>query len=204
MERILYSIIELNSKDFWKEVGAKFYQRKIIEIGCGDGSVLCKLARENLHTLVIGIELSERSSLMSAGQIKAKKLENAIILNADANQVLENDYLPEKSIDEFHIYFPSPNNVLINNEYIQNLNNKYFVFELHKTLKDNGTVRVISDHKRFFKNFNSQFDRKIWEEIKFVSPFSNIIEGYEVQSNWEYLCIYQGFILNKLQIKKRS
>lgn len=76
-----------------------------VDLGCGDGSFLCEMARQFPKKNFIGIErLTKRVEKVRR---KAEKIENVRVLRADTLFALR--YLvPESSVETFYLLFPDP------------------------------------------------------------------------------------------------
>ncbi len=203
MKNVYYKVETINKLNFWDSIIAKRYKSVIIEIGSSDGDVLVKMANKYRNSLIIGIELRNRFAQITAGRIIAKRIKNAIVVNGDANQLFDEGYFPNESINEIHIYFPSPNNIRRRDRFISNINNRKFVKNAYSIVKTGGIIKMLTDEYKFFKYFNSIMDRSKWNEVQFFSDFENSINGLLIESDWEYLCYYQELDIYTLQLEKR-
>ena len=78
-----------------------------IEVGCGKGRFLAESAQQNTNVNYIGIENSWKYVLRTQQRLKKYGLTNACLVYADAAYFAQN-YVPEHSIQAYHIYFPDP------------------------------------------------------------------------------------------------
>ena len=76
-----------------------------VDLGCGDGSFLCEMARQFPTTNFLGIErLNKRVEKVRR---KAEKIENVRVLRADTLFAVR-CLLPESSVETFYLLFPDP------------------------------------------------------------------------------------------------
>ncbi len=78
-----------------------------IEVGCGKGRFLVESAQQNTNVNYIGIENSWKYVLRTQQRLKKHGLTNACLVYADAAYFAQN-YVPDHSIQAYHIYFPDP------------------------------------------------------------------------------------------------
>jgi tRNA (guanine-N(7)-)-methyltransferase len=77
-----------------------------MEIGCGNGDFMVEYCRMNPASLFIGVEIKKKRCLKAKGKIERQQLANAQIIHGTAEAVLR--FLPDASVDSFHLYFPDP------------------------------------------------------------------------------------------------
>src|SRR6478735_6441835 len=76
-----------------------------VDLGCGDGSFLCEMARQFPKRNFLGIEwLTKRVEKVRR---KAEKIENVRVLRADTLFAVRY-LLPESSVETFYLLFPDP------------------------------------------------------------------------------------------------
>jgi len=76
-----------------------------VDLGCGDGSFLCEMARQFPKRNFLGIErLTKRVEKVRR---KAEKIENVRVLRADTLFAVRY-LLPESSVEAFYLLFPDP------------------------------------------------------------------------------------------------
>ena len=80
--------------------------RIVIDIGSGEGEVIIYQAQRDPHSFFVGIEPTDARAARSSHRIIASKLTNAALLIAPATNLLQN--MPDQSVDEFVILFPTP------------------------------------------------------------------------------------------------
>jgi tRNA (guanine-N7-)-methyltransferase len=86
----------------------EFFERNAplhVDLGCGDGSFLCEMARQFPNRNFLGIErLTKRVDKVRR---RAEKIENVRVLRADTLFAVR-DLLPESSVEAFYLLFPDP------------------------------------------------------------------------------------------------
>src|SRR6516162_6544586 len=76
-----------------------------VDLGCGDGSFLCEMAKQFPKINFLGVErLTKRVEKVRR---KAEKLENVRVLRADTLFAVRY-LLPESSVETFYLLFPDP------------------------------------------------------------------------------------------------
>src|ERR1700746_2385731 len=76
-----------------------------VDLGCGDGSFLCEIARQFPKKNFLGIErLTKRVEKV---RLKAEKIENVRVLRADTLFAVRY-LLPQSSVEAFYLLFPDP------------------------------------------------------------------------------------------------
>lgn len=79
----------------------------ILEIGCGNGDYLIRLAEENPQANIIGIEISFKMVKKIVWRLNKRDIENVRIYPGQAETFLE-DYLKPETLTRVHIHFPDP------------------------------------------------------------------------------------------------
>ncbi len=132
------------------------FDRIELDIGSGSGYFTLEAATRNPKALFVGLDIN--ADLIEAADQKRKSagLTNIIFQHAEAQTFLSTKLLPS-SVDAFHIYFPTPyfgtlrrNNILAAN--IRSwLMSPPFLSEVQRTAKRRATLRLVTDHSRYFE-----------------------------------------------------
>lgn len=77
-----------------------------VEIGCGNGHFMIEYCRLNPRSLFIGVEIKKKRCLKAQAKIDNQNIANARIVYGSAEEALR--YLPEGSVNTFHLYYPDP------------------------------------------------------------------------------------------------
>lgn len=117
-----------------------------VDLGCGDGSFLCELARRNPEKNFLGID-------KMAGRIyktsrRASALENVRVLNLEIAYAVRY-LLPEKSVKGFYLLFPDP--WPKRRHHRRRLVTTSFLDSIHRALQPEGVLHVATDQLDYFE-----------------------------------------------------
>ena len=120
----------------------------ILDIGCGEGEFISRLAYQYPKKKFIGIEIKYGRILKCLKKARALNLSNLGFVISDA-RIFIDKALPDKSINKIFINNPDPwpkdkhhKNRLLNSDFIQ---------LLHRKLKRKGNVYIKTDDINYFK-----------------------------------------------------
>ena len=117
-----------------------------VDLGCGDGSFLCELARQFPEKNFLGIErLTKRVENVRR---KAEKIENVRVLRADTLFAVR-DLLPESSVGTFYLLFPDP--WPKRRHQFRRVFTRDFLDAIAVALEQEGIVRVATDQFDYFR-----------------------------------------------------
>ncbi len=115
-----------------------------VDLGCGDGSFLAAVARQNPQKNFLGIErLLKRARSATR---KMANLENVRILRADSLFVLR-DLLAPESVETFYLLFPDP--WPKRRHHRRRLVSGDFLGAVWAALGPAGTLRIATDHTEY-------------------------------------------------------
>ena len=117
-------------------------QKYFLEIGFGMGDVTHAIAEKNPQNAYIGIEVHSPGVGKLLSEIEKKGLNNLIVIEHDAVEVL-NNMIPDESLDGIHIFFPDPWQK--QKHYKRRLIQPDFTKLLSKKLNPGGYVYSVSD-----------------------------------------------------------
>jgi len=153
-----------------------------IEIGTGKAAFLLNEARAHLEVNFLGIERASKYYRYAVDRIGRWGLTNVRIIRTDAAAFLAN-FIPDDSIDCFHIYFPDP--------WPKRRHNKRRFFcpanleHLLRTLKTGGQLKIATDHIDYFQLIRELITaEKRLEEIEFL-PAAGADKGEWLGTNFE-------------------
>ncbi|MBS0189687.1 MAG: tRNA (guanosine(46)-N7)-methyltransferase TrmB [Phycisphaerales bacterium] len=131
-------------------------RRLEIEIGCGKGTFMLNVARENASTNFLGIEWEGAFYAYTADRVRRAGLTNVRMLHADAVEFLK-WRCPDSIIDVIHLYYsdPWPKTKHHKNRVVQDK----FLEQARRTLVPGGELRIVTDHDDYWQWMNGFFDR---------------------------------------------
>lgn len=123
------------------------FRRVEIDIGCGRGEFLARLAAQHPETHVIGVELSSDLARRATARVVQRRIPNVTIINGEAETYL--DRLPGESVDACHIYFPTP--FVRGLGLSKRLITQRFGRSMYRILRTGGIVRLLTDHEAYYR-----------------------------------------------------
>ncbi len=154
-----------------------------IEIGTGKATFLLNQARAQTDANFLGIERDNKYYRYAVDRIGRWQLTNVRIIRTDAATFLAN-FVPDSSIDCFHIYFPDP--------WPKRRHHKRRFFcpanlgHLLRCLKTNGWIRIATDHTDYFEKIKQMItdQNEKLEEIEFL-PAAGADSSEQTGTNYE-------------------
>lgn len=154
-----------------------------LEIGTGKATFLLNQARTQPDVNFLGIEWANKYYRYAVDRIGRWKLTNVRIIRTDAADFLAN-FIPDSSIDCFHIYFPDP--------WPKRRHNKrrflcpFNLQHLLRCLKTEGQIRIATDHADYFEQTKELItdNREKLEEIEFP-PTASAESSEQTGTNYE-------------------
>ena len=161
------------------------YDKKIVDIGCGDGRFSRELSLSFNSSNVVGIDYSEKAITLASA------------MNHDISNLtfITTDITTEDNIDKFDIAILME--VL---EHIQLEDTKKFIASVHKLLKCNGILYLTVPHKnkpleyKHFQHFN------INGICNLIKPYFDIVEVVPFEKNSWLRIVVQKLLSNNLFI----
>jgi tRNA (guanine-N7-)-methyltransferase len=166
-----------------------------VDLGCGDGSFLCEMARQFPKKNFLGIErLIKRVEKVRR---KAEKIENVRVLRADTLFAVRY-LLPESSVETFYLLFPDP--WPKRRHQFRRIFTPDFLNAIAVALKPHGILRVATDQSDYFH----QIERVSCAEVQFqVVPQSTDDTLFPV-TKFERKFREQGAPIYRLKLRKTS
>ena len=116
-----------------------------VDLGCGDGSFLCEMARQFPKGNFLGVErLTKRVEKV---RLKAEKIENMRVLRVDTLFAVR-DLLPESSVQAFYLLFPDP--WPKRRHHFRRIFTRDFLDAVAVALEQNGVLRIATDQLDYF------------------------------------------------------
>ena len=154
-----------------------------IEVGSGKGTFLLNQAKSQPEVNFIGIEWANRYYRFAVDRIGRWNLGNVRIIRTDASFFLA-EYVPDASVDCFHIYFPDPwpKKRHRKRRFFNEANLEQFI----RCLKPEGVIRVATDYADYFQQIKDVLTSRqdVLREIDFL-PTAGAQLGEWVGTNFE-------------------
>ena len=122
--------------------------RVVVEIGSGKGRFLIASAMEQPDVNFVGIEKSLHYYRVIRERVEKRGLRNVRVINHDAFRVMQK-MIPDRSISEFHIYFPDP--WPRKREQKRRIIRAEALGEMRRVLIDGGSGIYVTDHREYFE-----------------------------------------------------
>jgi len=154
-----------------------------IEVGSGKGTFLLNQAKSQPEVNFIGIEWANRYYRFAVDRIGRWNLGNVRIIRTDASFFLA-EYVPDASVDCFHIYFPDP--WPKKRHHKRRFLNDVNLEQLIRCLKPEGVIRVATDYADYFQQIKDVLTSRqdVLREIDFL-PTAGAQLGEWVGTNFE-------------------
>lgn len=162
-----------------------------IEIGFGKGRFLLEASRQNPRINYIGVERAQKYVEITHERFEkyirhyaidkgSGVFENVRLVWTDANYFLSR-YVPEESIQAYHIYFPDPW-PKVRQQKRRIFRNREFLSAIMKTLKSNdGKLYVVTDFAEYFSEIQERLGK--WTNLQpsdFIG-YENIATNFEIK-----------------------
>jgi tRNA (guanine-N7-)-methyltransferase len=172
-----------------------------IEIGIGKATFLLNQAKANPQINFLGIEWANKYYRYSVDRIGRWNLTNVRIIRTDAVHFLT-EFLPDASVDCFHIYFPDP--WPKKRHHKRRLFNTANTDQLLRILKPGGHLRIATDHAEYFEQIQNVIaanaDRV--EKVDFL-PAAGADTGEWVGTNFERKYLKENRPIFCLAVRKK-
>lgn len=117
-----------------------------VDLGCGDGSFLCELARQNPGRNFLGID--KLAGRVAKACRKSAQLENVRVLNIESSYAVRY-LLPGNSVEMFYLFFPDP--WPKRRHYRRRIVNSDFLDSICRALQVDGVFRIAMDQRDYFE-----------------------------------------------------
>jgi tRNA (guanine-N7-)-methyltransferase len=167
----------------------------VVDLGCGDGAFLAKIAAENPGKNFLGIERLLGRVRSACRKIERAGLTNTRIMRFEISYAVE-QLLPIDSVATFYIMFPDP--WPKRRHAPRRLITENFLLSLHRALRPGGTVRIATDESDYF--------RQITQLVAQSSHFSLIDDASfpAAMSQFEKRFVQAGMSIHRLALRKVS
>ena len=131
-----------------------------VDLGCGDGSFLCTMARQFPERNFLGIErLTKRVEKV---RCEVEKIENVRVLRADTLSALRY-LLPAGSVETFYLLFPDP--WPKRRHQFRRVFTRDFLDAVAAALENHGVLRVATDQLEYFHQIERLSRAHSWFEV---------------------------------------
>ena len=193
---------ELDAPVDWQLLFGNTYPVEI-EIGCGKGRFLLEASKRHPKVNYIGVERAQKYVEVTRERFEkhirhfrvdrnSGTFSNVRLVRTDANYFLTR-YVPEMSVQAYHIYFPDPwpRKRQLKRRIFRNQD---FLEALTRTLKsEGGRLYIVTDHAEYFQEIQEWLTglsvlRAIDADLR---PDSDIVTNYEMKYVLEGRPIYR-------------
>lgn len=152
------------------------YKETYLEVGFGAGEHLIYLAESNPDKLIIGAEVFLNGVASCAQEMDKRGVNNIRFYDEDSRVLIKG--LPESSIDKVYILFADPwpkkrhhKRRIINQETLE---------LVHRILKENGSIRIATDHAEYFEWILEVCDNQsLFKVERIEQPEDHIVTRYQ-------------------------
>ena len=145
----------------------------VVEIGFGMGAATAIIAEQNPNINYLGLEVHTPGVGRLLGNIRDKNLQNLLIVEHDAMEVLEY-MIPDNSVSGFHVFFPDP--WPKKKHHKRRLMQRPRTNLLSQKLYEGGYVYMATDWEPY-----AEF---ALEELSLTENLKNKYEGYAPHQSW--------------------
>lgn len=145
----------------------------VVEIGFGMGAATAIIAEQNPNINYLGLEVHTPGVGRLLGNIRDKNLQNLLIVEHDAMEVLEY-MIPDNSVSGFHVFFPDP--WPKKKHHKRRLMQRPRTNLLSKKLYEGGYVYMATDWEPY-----AEF---ALEELSLTENLKNKYDGYAPHQTW--------------------
>jgi tRNA (guanine-N7-)-methyltransferase len=166
-----------------------------VDLGCGDGSFLCEMARQFPKRNFLGIErLMKRVEKVRR---KAGKIENVRVLRADTLFAVRY-LLPESSVETFYLLFPDP--WPKRRHQFRRTFTRDFLDAVADALEQHGVLRVATDQFDYFHQIERVSRAHLQFQVLPRSPDDAVLPVTKFEKKFRD----QGAPIYRLTLRKTS
>jgi len=121
-----------------------------VDLGCGDGDLLCELARRHPERNFLGID--KLAGRIAKACRKAGALDNVRILKVESSYAVRY-LLPESSIENFYLLFPDP--WPKRRHHRRRIITSDFLDSIHRALEPGGFFHIATDQLDYFEQMRT-------------------------------------------------
>lgn len=136
-----------------------------LDIGCGDGWFLVRMATAHPESRFIGLEYVEARARKAVARLELAGVQNAVVVRAEALDFVSH-HVPEASISRVHVYFPTPHPTALGLKNL--LLDETFFRQLQRVLVYSGCVRWATDDDTVFRRAVASVSDEDWLPIEWT------------------------------------
>ena len=165
-----------------------------VDLGCGNGDLICELARQKPERNFLGIE--KLASRVARVCRKAAALKNVRVLKVE-NSYAVRYLLPENSVDTFFLLFPDP--WPKRRHHRRRVVHADFLDSVHRTLAEAGLFHIATDQGDYF----TQIERLAADDSRFEKIDNADVDPLPL-TKFEGRFRAQGATIYRLALRKIS
>jgi tRNA (guanine-N7-)-methyltransferase len=123
-----------------------------VDLGCGDGSLLCALAQRLPAKNFLGVERLLGRINSTVHKIDKLKIDNARVLRTETSYAVRS-LLPRESVETFYLLFPDPWPKRRHQR--RRVVTEEFLDAIHAALTPRGTFHVATDQRDYFEQIKT-------------------------------------------------
>jgi tRNA (guanine-N7-)-methyltransferase len=166
-----------------------------VDLGCGDGSFLVELAKQNPQRNFLGIERLLGRVRSACRKIARENLSNACVLRIESSYAVAH-LLPADSVSFFCLLFPDPWPKRRHQR--RRIVTKEFLDAIHRALVPGGSFVIATDEREYFE----EIQRKSGEMPNFV--MESIGDLNLPATTFEKHFLERGIEIHRLVLRKVS
>ncbi|HLW34406.1 MAG TPA: tRNA (guanosine(46)-N7)-methyltransferase TrmB [Chthoniobacterales bacterium] len=121
-----------------------------VDLGCGDGGLICELARKFPEKNFLGLE--KLVGRVAKTCRKSAELENVRVLNVESAYAVRY-LLPENSVETFYLLFPDP--WPKRRHHRRRVVTADFLTAVHRALNNEGILHIATDQENYFQQIHT-------------------------------------------------
>lgn len=122
-----------------------------VDLGCAKGVFVAGMAQREPETFFVGIESQVHRVASTGKKIQRHGLANACVVRGECHLAVR-DWFAPASVDVFHVSFPDP--WPKRRHHLRRLVNPAFLASVQRTLKPEGSLRLMTDDLPYFQAMN--------------------------------------------------
>jgi tRNA (guanine-N7-)-methyltransferase len=153
-----------------------------VEIGTGKAAFLLNQAKNYPEIDFLGIEWASRYYRYAVDRIGRWDVANVKIIRTDA-AVFVTEFIPDQSVDCFHIYFPDP--WPKNRHHKRRFFNEGNLNQMIRCLSREGIIQAATDHAEYFEQIKKLIEGRTDLQVVAFVHAAGAEQGELVGSNFE-------------------